>query len=494
MANDEFANDFAEKKAVPSMVITDEAIGRTPDEMSRIRLELEKKFQGKQNAGKIMYWNGANAKATIVQLSQKDMQFVESKLFNRQAILSLFGVPPTILGIPDNSNLALATNDRINYYMGTINPYIKLLSDTITHQFIKQFDKNLMFARKMYVMGNIDDVRKMLDGGIITPNRAAELLGEECEEDDESRNTYYMASTQVPVGMYAETPTEEAKPTTEEDSETEEEKCSCEINHKQFDLSNPKNIEAICHKFEKSAENPKRFQVKFLRKALKSRAQVEDKYTFELDQFFEEQKNRVIDSLKQFDTKAFLESDSVNVVFDINNEAQLITKKLKQLYQSGIQKGVNDINELTSSSVTSTVTNPYVAAQIEQLSKRQVQGVWLGLKINDTTQSKLKGIISDGVTNNLSINDIQKQVKNLFDNQIRGYRARMIARTESRAAWDAGAIVGYKEIGTQYVDVVGCTQFEVDSDCGKQNVPIGQADNLQFHPNHGGCIVPSKED
>ena len=50
---------------------------------------------------------------------------------------------------------------------------------------------------------------------------------------------------------------------------------------------------------------------------------------------------------------------------------------------------------------------------------------------------------------------------------------------------------GLKELGVKTVDVVGCTQFEPDSDCGKKNIPIDTP--LNFHPNHIGSVVPSEE-
>jgi hypothetical protein len=69
----------------------------------------------------------------------------------------------------------------------------------------------------------------------------------------------------------------------------------------------------------------------------------------------------------------------------------------------------------------------------------------------------------------------------------------MIARTEARAAWDAGAVVSYEELGVKTVDVVGCTKFEPDSDCGKQGIPLQNVASLRFHPNHIGSILPSEE-
>ena len=88
-----------------------------------------------------------------------------------------------------------------------------------------------------------------------------------------------------------------------------------------------------------------------------------------------------------------------------------------------------------------------------------------------------------------NINQIQDALSDKFDNW---QRARMIARTESRAAWDIGAQVAYQELGVEKVDIVGCSQFESYSDCGKQNIPTQNISRLVFHPNHIGTPAPSR--
>ena len=50
-----------------------------------------------------------------------------------------------------------------------------------------------------------------------------------------------------------------------------------------------------------------------------------------------------------------------------------------------------------------------------------------------------------------------------------------------------------------HVSVIGCEarepgspQYRGESTCNIQDVPINDADKLEFHPNHTGTIVPSR--
>ena len=128
------------------------------------------------------------------------------------------------------------------------------------------------------------------------------------------------------------------------------------------------------------------------------------------------------------------------------------------------------------------------------------------IDINMTTWTDIFNIVEKSVKENITINEISDRIANKFE-QYEGYRARRIARTESRAAWDAGAELSYQELGVKTVDVVGCemtsifadygTQDEGSdkpySDCGRKNIPMAEMGSLIFHPNHIGVIVPSEE-
>ncbi len=79
-------------------------------------------------------------------------------------------------------------------------------------------------------------------------------------------------------------------------------------------------------------------------------------------------------------------------------------------------------------------------------------------------------------------------------------RISTIARTEISQAADEGRKQALKDVGTvTHVSVIGCEarephspQYNGESTCNIEDVPIGDMDQLVFHINHTGTIVPSR--
>ena len=70
----------------------------------------------------------------------------------------------------------------------------------------------------------------------------------------------------------------------------------------------------------------------------------------------------------------------------------------------------------------------------------------------------------------------------------------MIARTESARALDQGNVQVYKNLGVQLCDVIGCEDESIMAGqtygCNSTNIPLEEAELIEFHPNHKGAIVP----
>jgi HK97 family phage portal protein len=500
IAGDSFANEFLENRAVPSMAIT-ESTDRTPEDNERITQTLSDKFQKKANAGKILHMNGENIRIDQLQFSQKDIQFIEAKQFNRQAIISVFGCNPVVVGIPEGANKAVAQTMRNNFLANTVNPIIKDLETTLNSQFVNLIDDTIELKFSRHTTGDVENVAAMITTGIITPNRGSELMGETTDPEDVSRSTYYAGINLAPLSSEVSPDASEDGKSIDDTEVLEAKACSChEPAAKRLD--DPRNIDEICHHFEKSATRPKRFQVRYLRAALKSRMAIETKYTFELAKFFERQGKRVVDSfMAKTGIKAdvFLEADDipqvVSVVYNLNFETAELQKEMKKLHTSGVQRGIKDINAVTGFSVIDSIANPFVAESIGKLGARVTGAVNAeGVKISivETSRKEIERIILHGVDNQLTAQEMAKNLGDKFKSY-QGYRARMIARTESAASWDAGAVVAYKDLGVEVLDMVGCTEFEPEYDCGKQGIPIGEASSVRVHPNHVGSLAPAKE-
>lgn len=488
----EYMNEFLEKKASPSIAITSEEDFPSLGDYERKMDILSSKYESKRNAGKIMYLaggEGSNIKITPMSLTQKDMQFLELKMYNRQTVLSMFGLNTTIMGIPEGANNAIATELRIQH-LSNINNLLKEMENDFNQQFVNRINPNIFLRFVKYSTGNISEIKEAIATGIMTPNSGSKKIGEPVDETDEARNIHYISSSLLPLG-FLNTPIN--------NNNGIEKTIEKEILTKNIDLLNPKNVDAIEIEFLKSATKPKQFQAKYLRKALKDRNGNEDRFAFELKHFFKDQGERIIKRFndefgeKKADLSLLNHPEKVaSIIYDIDFEGKELKKELKKLHTSGVQKGVNGVNTIAGVNINANLSNPFVHAAIKRLVGRATGFMASGKKIsiNQTTWADITIIISNGVDKGLTVQEMSDNIGAKFE-QYQGSRARMIARTESRAAWDAGAEVAYRELDVTHVDVIGCTQFEATSDCGKQGQPINK--ELEFHPNHIGVIVPSKE-
>jgi len=81
----------------------------------------------------------------------------------------------------------------LQFLRNEINPRLEHLQNTINDQHVKILDPSFTFKLKLFAVGDIEDVKKQIESGIITPNRGSELLGESVDLDNESLNVRYLS-------------------------------------------------------------------------------------------------------------------------------------------------------------------------------------------------------------------------------------------------------------------------------------------------------------
>ena len=495
LRKDKYANEYFKKGARPSMVITDGS-DRTAKDIERISKQFGDKYGGEDNAGKVMYLSGKGLDAKALTVSNKDMQFLEEKQYTRQTTLSLFGVPPVVAGIPDGANRAIADMQKLQYLANTINPIIQNLEDAINIQFVHKINPAISVRYAKHNTGDIDSVVKKLQAGIITPNMASLELGETVDDDNEERNVYYQPANFMPMGFVAETPDPTKK--------TEEGKLLS--TPKAEDLNDPHNYDIICKALDAGNNNIKKFQLKYLRAGLKARVKTEDSYVSTLESYLSAQAKRVnqafidnkekitqlITNQDEIQKKGFFD-DLLTIVFDSKVEDSMLIEEIRPLHTSSVSKAINNVNGLAGAAVNPNLSNPVIANMLDRLGKGIVSTTTVAgvtYSVNETAKKEIARVTTKGIQAGQTIEELQDAISNSLGSKAE-FRARRLARTESRIAYDSASKYAYTTLGVKTVDVVGCTQFEPDSDCGKKNIPIDTP--LEFHPNHIGVVVPSEE-
>lgn len=144
--------------------------------------------------------------------------------------------------------------------------------------------------------------------------------------------------------------------------------------------------------------------------------------------------------------------------------------------------------------------NPTIARQAREIAQKITN-------INDTTKQLFEKTILASINEGDTVVETAKKLRETLP-QFERTRINTIARTETTNAWTQGSIAAFKESETlTHVSVIGCESREEDrwdspsyqqfmyngqSTCNIEDVPIGDADKLNFHPNHTGTVVPSK--
>lgn len=78
-----------------------------------------------------------------LQRSQKEMDFIETRRFNRDEILAMFRVPRTVLGITDDVNRSNAETTNYVFALRAIKPRMQMIIDTLNEFLVPEYGDDL---------------------------------------------------------------------------------------------------------------------------------------------------------------------------------------------------------------------------------------------------------------------------------------------------------------------------------------------------------------
>ena len=185
-----------------------------------------------------------------------------------------------------------------------------------------------------------------------------------------------------------------------------------------------------------------------------------------------------------------------NAYWDSGAEDQALLDVLMALYQDAIKEAYNTANAMGAGvGYSFDLHNPRLQSFLSQMAQR-VTG------INQTTRDAIAQVISDGMAQGYSTAQISDGVpeadypgiSGVFADA-RGYRAKLIARTEASNTYNKASVMAYRDSGrVQRVEVMDGTH---DPGCADANGSIWDLDyaeaNPLQHPNCSRCFVPLVE-
>ncbi len=119
-----WVQSLLQNSARPSgALVVDKETHLSDDEFKRLKLEVEEKYAGAENAGRPMLLEGGlDWKA--MGLSPIDMEILKVEEASARNISLAFGVPPLLLNIPGDNTFANYREARLGFYEDTILPFV----------------------------------------------------------------------------------------------------------------------------------------------------------------------------------------------------------------------------------------------------------------------------------------------------------------------------------------------------------------------------------
>lgn len=469
-------NVFKNSAQPSGFLTTDKPLSK--EQVEQIRRDFTSKYGGTENAHKIGILGGG---MNFVQTSQtqKDIEFVQQSQMTKSEILSAFGVPESEIGLMSDFNRANAEASSYVFDKNTIDPLMKLITDTISEALLPQFNDDSLTLE--YVSPVSDDRTTVL----------AEYTqgADKWISRNEIREREGLPAVDGGDALYQSIANSEIARVPQKSLRTPVNT----LKTKAVPVATSKDIKSIADAIIAKHAQKKKTRAVDVDAHLKGWMTIfkagERKLEKDMQKFFDDEQTIINNALVKAD-KAVSGND-IDAIFEskawkgqIKAGITLITPRIMDYILQGAKNAQTSIGDVPFDTST-----PAITAFIEKRAS-----LFSG-SINDTTKAKLITSLKDGSEKGESITDLKARVESIYDDA-RGYRAQMIARTEISASANFGAVEQYKQAGItkhewQVVD-------PEDDDClvnAGVTVTIGDAfpsgnDNSPIHPNCQCTTIP----
>ncbi len=402
--------------------------------IKRLKKEFKNKYQGYENAYDVQILEGG-MKFKPVSLPPKDLDFIESRKMNRDEILSIFGVPKPVLGVFEDVNRASALAAEYAFNKWTLEPLATEMIEQLNEFLVPKFGTNLWLSFEPLARDDqemelkqkteswnkwktTNEIREMegleaIRGGdyIYMPLSSMPLIG------GEKKSEQYIKIKAVPSGQInLKTQKLIRRRILNRNLSIKRiaEKASRKIVSQLVDKK--KVVLRIVEKKDNSITDDQKKV--FYKSRMEREVKLEGLWKNKFIQFFEEQKDRFINSLNENYKKAVAEAYGVSKTAELQATIDLITP----LMYETVMAGIAGASELIGENII--LDMDFIKEWLEKVGEE------IGETINNTTIDSFAETLKEGVDNGEDIGELRKRVEAVFDFAI-DYRAEMIARTET---------------------------------------------------------------
>jgi len=173
-----------------------------------------------------------------------------------------------------------------------------------------------------------------------------------------------------------------------------------------------------------------------IRTAQRDRQRLTEIGTRKLKAFFLGQRDRVVAGLPG---KAASNVEGKEALTDWADEEERLRAIIGPLHDQSGRSAFALAADMLGVDIAWDLANPNIVRVMEELGLRIVD-------ISETTRQATVNIVTDGLADGLGVDDIAKQLTELFDGYA-GSRAEVVARTETMTSYNLASTVGYQESG-----------------------------------------------
>lgn len=426
------SKNLFEKGMVPSGIIsTDKELDDA--KWKRYTTAIQEKYGGTVNFGKMLVL-GDGMSYKQLSLSSKEMQFMELREWTRDTVSMVYGLPPIFLMNFSSSSVLQNTEIQYKLLWETLKPNLikvqKIFTAFVLPLVIRE--KNVRFRFDLSKVAALqDDIMKKtkrFESGFkqaaTSPNDFREHVLGLARVPDSAMDQYYLQGTVIPISNIGEEPEKSISTTIDN---------FISKHQRKIDLNGVRDsVKELFTKREKDEIDL--YRIKTLAQIQNSALRQSKKFAKIILKLFDAIEKDVLGKIDGF---KFLKSPlNVNAIFDFKKWVKEFEAAGKPFIAEALRLATIDLaRELVETTID--LTHPDIQGWVNTQSR-----VYATIT-NTTTRDQIDTIIKQGLTNNLSIEEIALKLKNKFTAQAT-MRSERIARTEMLRATNKGRLEGMK--------------------------------------------------
>jgi HK97 family phage portal protein len=422
------------------------------EQRDEFRTKYKERYQGISKAHQAALVEGIK-EIKQIGITQKDMDFANLRKMNRDNILGAFGMPRSVMGITEDVNRANAEAGEYTFKADVVKPRLNRIKNKLNEQLIPLFRKseNLELDYDEVVPETIEQKMLLAESGMragyLTIDEARQLRG--LDKLPNGAGEVLL----VPLNLIPTPIKGKPIPPT---GEMPKSYVLCGDNSLKSDIDSAK------HKSLTLDQKKIRWEA-YAQKT----ARQEELFKKTFTTLFNEQKTETIKRLKEtknLDESIFISDET----FD--KTANAFNPVIELVYTSGYEDALD----------TKAIK------QLDQfaLGWIKARSLLLAKNLNETTLKELRAALAEGFAEGESIKKLTNRIEGYFsDNEQR--RAEMIARTETIAANNEGALHRYEEYGIEKSEF-----YPAPDACDECQALIGEYNTKESHgiiPVHPFC-------